>query len=246
MKRRDSSRLVFTPDAVLRRIDAHGDLFAPVLRQQQQLPTFQPEACSAAPLKKTLRKYHEMRNFSITPEPTGGAPSAKGYPRFVIQKHAASHLSDGVLKSWAVPKGPSTQLGIKRLAMRTEDHPMDYADFEGRIPKGEYGGGTVMVWDRGSYVNLTQKNGKLIPLAAGLAKGHIDFWLQGSKLNGGWSLIRMGPDEKHWLLVKAKDEGVNFPPHPVRDDVRSAKTGRTMEQIAADQRSSVWHSNRAA
>jgi bifunctional non-homologous end joining protein LigD len=263
MKKKGIKRLTFTTKDVLARIEKLGDLFAPVLTMKQRLPKFgqtQSDQKASSKTKPTnpvskhlLKTYNAKRDFSITPEPQGGASSPQDKPLFVIQKHAASHLhydfrleADGVLKSWAVPKGPSTHPEDKRLAMRTEDHPMDYADFEGTIPKGEYGGGTVMVWDKGTYVNLSSKKGKLISLQAGLAKGHIDFWLQGKKLNGGWSLIRMGQDEKHWLLVKMQDEGVNFPPNPVRDELRSAKTDRTLEEIEQDHKSDVWHSNRAA
>ncbi len=248
-----TTTLVFTPDQVLGRIKTKGDLFKPVLTLKQKLPRKGAAKKSAKASSPLLKTYRAKRDFHRTPEPEGGAPSAAGQLKFVIQKHDATHLhydfrleADGVLKSWAVPKGPSTQLDEKRLAMRTEDHPIDYVDFEGVIPEGEYGGGTVMVWDRGTYVNLTHKNGKIIPLSQGLAKGHIHIWLKGQKLNGGWSLTRMGQDEKHWLLVKAKDEGVNFPPNPVRDQLESAATGRSLDEIADDKRSRVWHSNRAA
>src|SRR5205085_1437927 len=104
----------------------------------------------------------------------------------------------------------------------------------------------VMVWDRGEYINLTHKNGKIIPLPEGLAKGHIHIWLKGQKLNGGWSLTRMGRDEKHWLLVKMDDEGANYPPNPVQDELASAASGRRMEEIASDKHARVWNSNRAA
>jgi bifunctional non-homologous end joining protein LigD len=211
-----------------------------------------PSPEKTSPLaQKNLSKYRTMRDFGVTPEPKGGLPSAKGKEIFVIQKHAASHLhydfrleADGVLKSWAVPKGPSTQLGTKRLAMQTEDHPMNYAAFEGTIPEGEYGGGTVMVWDTGTYVNLTSHKGKRLSLSAGIARGHIDFWLQGKKLNGGWSLIRTGQTPRHWLLVKMDDPGVNYPPDPVAEQPDSVQTGRSLDDIAEDKKSKVWHSNR--
>jgi DNA ligase D-like protein (predicted 3'-phosphoesterase) len=201
--------------------------------------------------KQLLRTYHTKRNFNRTPEPTGGSPSKIKKLRFVIQKHDATRLhydfrleAEGVLKSWAVPKGPSTHPEDKRLAVMTEDHPLDYAGFEGVIPEGEYGGGPVIVWDNGRYVNLTTKDGKIISLSQGIAKGHITFWLQGKKLNGAWSLIRLHDSPKNWLLVKKEDEGVNFPPDPVTKQPQSVLSGKTVEEIAAGKRSRIWHSNR--
>jgi DNA ligase D-like protein (predicted 3'-phosphoesterase) len=198
-----------------------------------------------------LKTYRAKRRFNVTPEPEGGKPSPRGKSIFVIQKHAASHLhydfrleNEGVLLSWAVPKGPSTDPHVKRLAMHVEDHPLNYSSFEGIIPQGQYGGGTVMVWDTGTFVNLTSHKGRIIPLSAGMAKGHIDFWLHGTKLRGGWSLIRMADNEKQWLLVKMKDAAAHLPPDPVEDLTRSAITKRSMEQIAADKKSRVWNSNR--
>jgi len=200
-----------------------------------------------------LKLYKEKRRFDITPEPQGGKPSVKGKLKFVIQKHAASHLhydfrleNDGVLLSWAVPKGPSTDPQVKRLAMHVEDHPIDYAGFEGIIPKGQYGGGTVMVWDTGTYVNLTNHKGKIIPLSAGMAKGHIDFWLQGKKLQGAWSLIQMHDNPKQWLLVKMKDIAANKPKNPVENLLNSVITKRSMDEIADDKKSKVWNSNRSS
>jgi DNA ligase D-like protein (predicted 3'-phosphoesterase) len=205
-----------------------------------------------------LQTYKRKRDFSRTPEPAPAEPSParprrlrveKG--RFVIQKHDATRLhydfrleAGGVLKSWAVPKGPSTRPADKRLAVMTEDHPLAYERFEGVIPEGAYGGGPVIVWDRGRYINLTTEHGRLIPLADGIRRGHIRFWLHGRKLNGGWSLIRMGREPKQWLLIKAQDEGVNFPPDPVRDQPVSVLSGKTLEQVAANKRARSWHSNR--
>jgi len=254
IKAKDPDLLAFTTDQVLKRVQKNGDLFAPVLTMKQKLPPFSDaESPPPSTSSKALATYHEKRKFDITPEPQGGKPSPKGKMKFVIQKHAASHLhydfrleDKGVLLSWAVPKGPSTDPSVKRLAMHVEDHPLDYAGFEGTIPKGQYGGGTVMVWDQGTYVNLTNRKGKLIPLSEGMAKGHIDFWLQGKKLNGGWSMIRLSRNPKQWLLVKMDDAGAHDPPDPVETETRSALTKRSLQQIADDKKSKVWNSNRSS
>ncbi len=191
--------------------------------------------------RDSLKEYQEKRDFGRTPEPAGKKAGASPAPIFVIQKHAASHLhydfrleADGVLKSWAIPKGPSTNPKDKRLAVPTEDHPLEYADFEGVIPKGEYGGGTVMVWDTGPYRNLTEKKGATIPLAEAVAHGHVKVWLEGRKLKGGYALTRFrtGKDES-WLLVKADDAEADATRNPVADEPSSALTGRTIEEIAA-------------
>jgi DNA ligase D-like protein (predicted 3'-phosphoesterase) len=136
------------------------------------------------------------------------------------------------LKSWAIPKGPSTDPQDKRLAVPTEDHPLAYAGFEGVIPAGEYGGGTVLVWDTGSYRNLTEKKGQAIPMGQGLAHGHVKVWLEGRKLKGGYALTRFktGKDES-WLLVKADDAEADPGRHPVADEPGSVLSGRTIEEI---------------
>jgi bifunctional non-homologous end joining protein LigD len=177
-----------------------------------------------------LARYKAKRDFAKTAEPAGGAPTAAGNS-FIVQKHAASRLHwdfrlelDGVLVSWAVTKPPSTDPAVKRLAVRTEDHPLDYATFEGTIPKGEYGGGTVMLWDRGTWTNQSDP-------AAGLAKGKLHFTLTGERMRGEWVLIRLKPEGKaeNWLLGKIADEfatGVDL------DFDASIATGRTMAAIA--------------
>jgi bifunctional non-homologous end joining protein LigD len=194
-----------------------------------------------------LQRYREKRHFTVTPEPKGGKRSKTGFS-YVIQKHDASHLHydfrlelDGVLLSWAVPKGPSLDPKVRRLAMQVEDHPIDYATFEGTIPEGEYGGGTVMVWDAGTWEPLDDPK-------VGRAKGHLRFALHGKKLRGVWHLVRTGKgDEKKqgWLLFKSRDEEARSDRSIVDEQPTSAKTGRTMEQIARAN-NSVWHSNRAA
>lgn len=160
-------------------------------------------------------------------------------PVFVIQKHAATTLHydfrlevGGVLSSWAVPKGPSTDPGDKRLAMRVEDHPLEYGDFEGLIPEGEYGAGPVIVWDTGEYGNLTEDGGAEVPIEQALDDGHASFWLEGRKLTGGWSLRRMG-DSRRWLLVKRRDEHAGSPADPVSARPESVLSGRTLEEVGA-------------
>src|SRR5688572_15032358 len=159
-----------------------------------------------------LAAYKKKRSFSKTPEPTGGKADSDAL-RFVVQKHAASHLHydfrlemEGVLKSWAVPKGPSTDPSVKRLAMMVEDHPYDYRNFEGVIPKGQYGGGTVIVWDEGVYepaeAEFTDKRSKEKHLLHQLHKGKIVFNLQGKKLKGQYALVKSSyQGENSWLLM---------------------------------------------
>ncbi|RZJ66287.1 MAG: DNA ligase D [Flavobacterium sp.] len=190
-----------------------------------------------------LEKYKEIRNASLTPEPFGGKGD-KDVLRFVIQKHAASHLHydfrlemEGVLKSWAVPKGPSTDTDIKRLAMMVEDHPYDYRNFEGIIPKGQYGGGTVIVWDEGTYEPIesdaTTKKEQDKQLLHGLHSGKIKFRLKGKKLKGEFALIKAhGRGENGWLLMKLEDKYASI------DDItkkgKSVISGKTLDQVAAD------------
>ena len=194
-----------------------------------------------------LTEYKKKRNFAVTAEPAGGKPlpkAVKGASRFVIQKHDASRLHydfrlqmEGVLKSWAVPKGLPWTKGEKHLAVEVEDHPIDYEMFEGIIPKGQYGGGTVMVWDRGDYYVHGEK-----PLEA-LRSGRLHLVLHGEKANGEWALIRtrMEAGKPQWLLLKS---GESSRPISKKRDDESVKTGRTMKQIA-DQQDAAWQSNRA-
>jgi bifunctional non-homologous end joining protein LigD len=162
-----------------------------------------------------LETYTKKRNFNKTPEPAGKKKTSKQELIFVIQQHDASHLHydfrlemEGVLKSWAVPKGPSVNPEDKRLAMMVEDHPFDYKDFEGTIPEGNYGAGNVIVWDNGTYhaIGTEDKSESEKKLLAGLKKGHISFILKGKKLKGEYSLIRIHGDKKNtWLLIKKDD-----------------------------------------
>ncbi len=191
----------------------------------------------------SLDTYREKRDFDRSAEPSGATrrkKRSKKHPMFVIQKHDATSLhydfrleAAGVLKSWAVPKGPSTDPRDKRLAMAVEDHPLDYGDFEGLIPKGEYGGGPVIVWDTGTYRNLTERDGEEVPVEQAVENGHVTVWLEGEKLQGGYSLRRMGGDRR-WLLVKKRDDHADARRNPVSSQPESVKSGRTVEEIAAE------------
>ena len=195
-----------------------------------------------------LQEYRRKRDFRQTSEPTGGARRKATGPRFVVQKHAASRLHydfrlelDGVLKSWAVPKGPSTDPKAKSLAVEVEDHPLDYADFEGTIPQGQYGGGTVMVWDRGTWTPEGDAR-------RGLKQGKLSFELDGEKLHGRWTLVRMADrDKKNWLLIKRSDDEPTDKPHrsgKAESRDRSVISGRTMDEIASA-KDRVWQSKPA-
>ncbi len=187
-----------------------------------------------------LDKYREKRDFSRTPEPPGER-KATSHPVFVIQKHHATTLHydfrlevDGVLKSWAVPKGPSVDPKEKRLAVPTDDHPLDYADFEGVIPAGSYGAGTVLVWDRGTYRNLTRKEGREVGVAEAVRRGHISVWLEGEKVRGGYALTRFRTGKgEAWLLVKMDDTEADPGQNPVATEPRSVVSNRTLEEIAS-------------
>lgn len=197
-----------------------------------------------------LEEYKRKRNFKATPEPEGKVKEAQG-SSYVIQKHAATRLHydfrlemEGVLRSWAVPKGPSMDPDEKRLAVHVEDHPMDYGDFEGIIPKGQYGGGTVLLWDRGVWIPEGD------PVAA-YKKGHLKFRLEGEKLHGGWNLVRLGgrrsaeDGKQEWLLIKQNDETAvpGSGDAIVEERPESVASGLSLEEIAADPER-VWQSNR--
>jgi bifunctional non-homologous end joining protein LigD len=200
---------------------------------------------------KQLARYQEMRDFGKTAEPSGKV-STSGLPAnaYLIQKHAATRLHydfrlalDGVLKSWAVTKGPSLDPHERRLAVEVEDHPLDYGTFEGTIPKGQYGGGTVMLWDRGTWTPVGDPQ-------EGLRKGHLKFDLDGERLKGRWVLVRMGgraarEKKPNWLLIKERDGLEREDGEPVTEAFTdSVTTGRAMERIASDA-DRVWQSNRA-
>lgn len=194
--------------------------------------------------KDPLKEYQEKRDFRRTSEPNGeGVRESVEGPIFVIQKHDASNLHydfrlevDGVLKSWAVPKGPSTDPSEKRLAVPTEDHPLDYADFEGIIPEDEYGGGTVMVWDTGPYRNLRaekdQDDGRA-DMQESLEEGTLEIWLEGEKLQGGYALVRTGKGEDaRWLLIKMDDDKADARRNPTSTQPDSVLSGSSLDEIA--------------
>ncbi|MFL5638706.1 MAG: DNA ligase D [Gemmatimonadaceae bacterium] len=208
-----------------------------------------------------LTEYRRKRDFARTAEPSGEVartPAPPGRLRFVIQKHAASHLHfdlrlelDGVMKSWAVPKGPSLDPSVKRLAMQVEDHPIDYNTFEGTIPKGEYGGGTVMLWDRGTYSSDTAAapDEEENAIREGLRRGDLKITFHGERLHGSFALIRMkfardtsSSAKPQWLMIKHRDEFATDE-DVVAENMTSVESGRTMEEIAAG-KGRVWRSNR--
>src|SRR3954465_864617 len=200
-----------------------------------------------------LEEYNRKRDFRKTPEPAGRVRKQPATVplSFVVQKHAASRLHydfrlelNGVLLSWAIPKGPSLDPGEKRLAVHVEDHPLDYGEFEGIIPEGEYGGGNVLLWDRGPWIPLDPD-----PEAA-YRKGSLKFILNGQKLRGKWALVRMGGKaanerRENWLLIKERDDEAlpQSGDAGVKDNPLSVTTGRSLDTIASD-RDWVWHSNR--
>ena len=222
-----------------------GDLFEPVLTLQQRLPSAFVEATATKRSRrhkrqhqgnKSLQEYAAKRDYARTPEPVAASvkknAKQRSRQRFVIQKHQASHLHydfrlemEAVLRSWAVPKGIPTQLRQARLAMQVEDHPLEYAAFEGTIPPGNYGAGTVMVWDRGEYEEAAGRP------AAAFNAGKLHLRMRGTKLKGEWTLVKDRREEESnkWLLIKA---GKSIRPFSKQADDRSALTSRSMSQIA--------------
>ena len=206
-----------------------------------------------------LAEYRRKRDFRKTAEPSGDSqPKRSSHLRFVIQKHAASHLHfdlrlelDGVMKSWAVRKGPSTDPSVKRLAMQVEDHPIDYNTFEGTIPKGEYGGGTVMLWDRGTYAPDESTGDDEPDVREMYKRGNLKITFFGERMRGSYALVRMkysrdgqSSSKPQWLLIKHRDDFASTD-DIIADNMTSVDTGRTMEEIASG-KSKVWHSNRGS
>lgn len=204
-------------------------------------------------ISKKLKIYNSKRSKNKTPEPFDSGDTDNKKLFFVVQKHKATALHydfrlevNGVMPSWAVPKGPSLDSKVKRLAAKTEDHPLDYPHFEGLIPKGEYGGGPVIIWDEGTYLpemELKDKSRKQIKdkkegektMETGIKKGEIKFYLKGKKLKGSFALVKTNgfPPGKtnSWLLIKHKDEFV-FPDYDAANYPKSVKSGKTVEEIA--------------
>jgi bifunctional non-homologous end joining protein LigD len=190
-----------------------------------------------------------MRDFQATPEPSGGKPRKAKLPIFVIQKHHASHLHydfrlemEGVLKSWAVPKGPSYDPTVKRLAMMTEDHPYDYKDFEGVIPAGNYGAGNVIIWDEGTW-ELTEPDDGV----KGIKQGKLAFKMYGKKMFGEWALVKIkgrSPKGNEWLLLKHRDEWANADVDVTEVAPQSVISGKTVDEIGDS--TNFWQSNRPA
>jgi len=187
----------------------------------------------------SLEEYRRKRDFGRTPEPSGKTRERLEHgPVFVVQKHDASRLHydfrlevDGVLKSWAVPKGPSMNPRDRRLAVPTEDHPLEYRDFEGIIPEGQYGAGRVIVWDAGTFLNITKRDGQPVPLDQAIENGQLAIWLEGEKLKGGFAMTRIRDGKKPvWLLVKKRDEYANTS-DPVNEQPESVLSGRTIEEL---------------
>jgi DNA ligase D-like protein (predicted 3'-phosphoesterase) len=197
--------------------------------------------------KDALSEYERKRDFEKTGEPRGRKrPPQSRHPRFVIQKHAASSLHydlrleiGGALESWAVPKGPSLDPSVKRLAMRTEPHPLEYLEWEGVIPKGSYGAGEMIVWDRGVYENVSgtplggSKPGKKMTMEEMLEKGDLKFFLLGDKVKGAFGLFRTSDpgDREQWLLVKKKGEGADARRNPASTQPESVLSGKTIEDL---------------
>lgn len=208
------------------------------------------------PPTETLGAYRGKRDFNVTREPRGDsdaeAPMKSADLSFVVQKHAARRLHydfrlelDGVLKSWAIAKGPSLVPGEKRLAIHVEDHPLDYGGFEGTIPDGQYGAGAVIIWDRGLWRPEGDPH-------VGYAKGHLTFTLRGEKLKGAWRLVRMSPKNgdrsDHWLLIKAGDCFAHSASDPdiLEAMPRSVLSGKLIEKIAKDPSARTWASGQPA
>jgi bifunctional non-homologous end joining protein LigD len=251
IKKADADRLYFEPAEALRRVSKSGDLFAPVLTLKQRIPKkfHIPKQKIVQKGDRSIKAYEAKRDFTKTKEPGPSIHKRKRSakePMFVIQKHAARRLHydfrlemDGVLRSWAVPNGFPTELNDKRLAVHVEDHPMEYAKFEGIIPSGNYGAGTVMVWDIGTYKTMEAD-----PVKA-YYDGKMHVYLNGEKLKGEWVIVKTKMregDKSQWLLLK---KGERMKSISAKKDDQSVLTGRTMKKIAADS-DAQWISNRAS
>jgi DNA ligase D-like protein (predicted 3'-phosphoesterase) len=198
-----------------------------------------------------LAEYERKRDFSKTKEPSarakgkGKAKARRRHPRFSIQKHSATseHYDlrlevDGVLASWAIPKGPSLDPRDKRLAMRTEDHPLEYLEWEGVIAEGEYGAGPMIVWDRGVFQNISEtRRGESMELSEAIEKGDVKIFMLGEKIKGAYALVRTGPpsSREKWLLIKKRDDGADARRKPTSSQPESVLSGRTVEQVLEEE-----------
>ena len=206
---------------------------------------------SSARPTSALAEYERKRDFAKTKEPRvrskakGKGKARRRHPRFSIQKHSATSLHydlrlevDGVLASWAVPKGPSLDPREKRLAMRTEDHPLEYLEWEGVIPTGEYGAGPMIVWDRGVFQNISEtRSGQPLELREAIEKGDVKMFMLGEKIKGAYALVRTGPagQRERWLLIKKRDEGADARRRPTSSQPESVLSGRTIEQVLREE-----------
>lgn len=188
------------------------------------------------------KSSQDKRDMDETPEPASSESEASSgnKPIFVIHKHDTDNLHydfrleiEGVLKSWILPEGPSTNPAQKRIAIPTEDQPVDYADFEGVIPEGQSGAGAIMVWDRGTYKNINMEDDHTVPMDEGYKTGQIGVYLKGKKIQGGYALFKQSSDKVgvDWLLIKMDDDKANAHRDPISSENKSVKTGRTMQQI---------------
>jgi DNA ligase D-like protein (predicted 3'-phosphoesterase) len=200
-------------------------------------------------MPRSLKEYERKRDFSKTKEPSGkGKKKGKArrkHPRFAFQKHSATseHYDlrlevDGVLASWAIPKGPSLDPRDKRLAMRTEDHPMEYLEWEGVIEEGSYGAGPMIVWDRGVFQNISEtRRGESMELDEAIAKGDVKVFMLGEKIKGAYALVRTSKpgDREQWLFIKKRDEGADARRKPTSSQPESVLSGRTIEQVLEEE-----------
>jgi bifunctional non-homologous end joining protein LigD len=215
VKRKNAQQLICSPDDAIEILKNKGGLFEEVLTLKQQLPSLTPKKKSTTKPKELLRTYQEKRDFTKTTEPSSGK-SKKGGQIFVIQKHNARRLHydlrlevDGVLKSWAVPKDPSVNPLEKRLAIQTEDHPFEYKDFEGEIPKSQYGAGTVEIRDKGIYQNISHKSKNIkASMPEALENGKVEIIFNGRIMKGKYALVRFKQEnnKSDWLLIKKKEK----------------------------------------
>lgn len=246
LKNKKPESLIYTADEAVKRVEKEGDIFKDVLILRQSLPTGVQLKSKPKSVSKSLKTYRQKRNFKKTTEPSGGKKTAAEHI-FVIHKHAATRLhydlrlqSQGVLKSWAVPKGLSSNPKERRLAVRTEDHPFDYKDFEGVIPEGQYGAGEVIIWDNGNYINITRDSkGRAVSMKDAIENGKVEVFFDGSKIKGSYAFVRMKAvkDEKeNWLIIKLKDKYIDSLPDDLQDIGQSVVSGKTINDLKKSKR----------